>query len=76
MMLTINFGLNKSSKVEIEIYDVTGKKVNTIKLDKLEAGNHSSKINTSNLNAEVFTCIQLNLITLKCSANSLFLNNI
>jgi hypothetical protein len=52
--ITINFGLNQSSKVEIEIYDVTGKMVNSIKLDNLEAGNHSSKINTSNLNAGVY----------------------
>jgi hypothetical protein len=52
--ITINFGLNQSSKVEIEVYDVTGKMVNSIKLDNLEAGNHSSKINTSNLNAGVY----------------------
>lgn len=52
--ITINFGLNQSSKVEIEILDVTGKIVNTIKLDNLEAGNHSSKVNTSNLNAGVY----------------------
>jgi hypothetical protein len=52
--ITINFGLNQSSKVEIEMYDVTGKMVNSIKLDNLEAGNHSSKVNTSNLNAGVY----------------------
>lgn len=52
--ITITFGLNQSSKVEIEIYDVTGKLVNSVKLDNLEAGNHSSKVNTSNLNAGVY----------------------
>ena len=52
--ISINFGLIQSSKVEIEIYDVTGKIVNTIKLDNLEAGNHTSKINTSNLNDGVY----------------------
>ncbi|MBP8033924.1 MAG: T9SS type A sorting domain-containing protein [Bacteroidia bacterium] len=52
--IAINFSLNQSSKVEIEIYDVTGKMVNTTKLDNLEAGNHTSKVNTSNLNAGVY----------------------
>lgn len=52
--ITINFGLNKAGKTEIEIYDVTGKIVNTVKLENLEAGNHSSKVNTSNLNAGVY----------------------
>lgn len=52
--ITINFGLNQSSKVEIEVYDVTGKLVNSVKLDNLEAGNHSSKVNTSNLNSGVY----------------------
>jgi hypothetical protein len=52
--ISINFGLNQSSKVEIEIYDLTGKIVNTLKLDKLESGNHTSKINTSILNAGVY----------------------
>lgn len=52
--VSINFGLNQTSKVEIEIYDVTGKMVNSIKLDELEAGNHTSKINVSSLNAGVY----------------------
>jgi hypothetical protein len=52
--ITINFGLNQSSKVEIEVYDVTGKIVSAVKLDNLEAGNHSSKLNTANLNAGVY----------------------
>ena len=52
--VTVNFGLIQSSKVEIEIYDITGKSINTIKLDKLEPGNHTSKVNTSSLNAGVY----------------------
>lgn len=52
--ISINFGLIQSSKVEIEIYDITGKIVNTIKLDKLESGSHTSKINTASLNAGVY----------------------
>lgn len=52
--ISINFGLNQSSKVEIEIYDVTGKVINTIKLDNLEIGNHTSKINTSSLSSGVY----------------------
>ncbi|MFK5219977.1 T9SS type A sorting domain-containing protein, partial [Lactococcus cremoris] len=35
-------------------YDVTGKIVKAIKLDNLEAGNHSSKISLSDLNAGVY----------------------
>ncbi len=52
--LTINFGLNKASKIEIEVFDVTGKLVNSVKLDNLEAGNHATKLNTSSLNAGVY----------------------
>ena len=52
--IAINFGLNQSSKVEIEIYDITGKSINTIKLDKLEPGNHTSKVSVSNLNTGVY----------------------
>lgn len=52
--MTVNFGLNKASKVEIEIFDVTGKRVNKMDLNTLETGNHAIKINTSNLNAGVY----------------------
>ncbi|MBI3519426.1 MAG: T9SS type A sorting domain-containing protein [Bacteroidetes bacterium] len=52
--ISINFGLSQSSKVEVEIYDVTGKIVNTIKLENLEAGNHTTKVNTSSLNSGVY----------------------
>lgn len=52
--ISINFGLSQSSKVEIEIYDLTGKMVNIIKLDNLETGNHTTKVNTASLNAGVY----------------------
>lgn len=52
--ISINFGLNQSSKVEVEIYDLTGKVINTIKLDNLEAGNHITKVNTSSLSSGVY----------------------
>ena len=52
--VSINYSLNKSGKVEIDIYDVTGKMFNTIKSDNLEIGNHSSNINVSNFNAGVY----------------------
>ncbi|MDF2450069.1 MAG: hypothetical protein K0R26_2573 [Bacteroidota bacterium] len=52
--ISINFSLNQSSKVEIEIYDVTGKIVNVIKMDNLASGKHSTKINTENLNSGVY----------------------
>lgn len=52
--ITINFGLLKAGKAEIEIYDVTGKLVNSIKFDNLEAGNHTSKVDLSHLNAGVY----------------------
>ena len=52
--VSINFGLNQASKVEIEVYDVTGKNVQTVKLDNLEAGNHTSKLNVAGLGAGVY----------------------
>jgi hypothetical protein len=36
------------------VFDVTGKLVNSVKLDNLEAGNHATKLNTSSLNAGVY----------------------
>lgn len=51
--VSINFGLNTAGKVEIEVYDVTGKTVQTVKLD-LEAGNNTSKLNVSSFSAGVY----------------------
>ena len=52
--LSINFGLNQPSKVEIEIYDVTGKMVSISKLTKLDAGNHNTTLDVSNLNSGLY----------------------
>lgn len=52
--VSINFGLNQSSKISIEVYDVTGKLVSTTKLDQLEAGNHTSKLDVSHLMPGVY----------------------
>lgn len=52
--VTINFGLNQDSKVEITLYDVAGKQVSTFKTDELSAGNHAQTINVSALNAGVY----------------------
>ncbi|MES2761053.1 MAG: T9SS type A sorting domain-containing protein [Bacteroidota bacterium] len=51
--IAINYAIKNAGKVEIEIFDVTGKKVNTI-TESLESGNHSAKINTSVLNSGVY----------------------
>jgi hypothetical protein len=52
--LTVNFALNNSGKTQIDVYDITGKIVNTSKLDNLHEGNQSAKIDVSNLNAGVY----------------------
>lgn len=52
--VSINFGLSTTSNIEIEIYDVTGKLINTSKLDNLQAGNHVHSINTSELSSGVY----------------------
>ena len=52
--VAINFALSQASKVQIEIYDVTGKLVKTSKLDNLESGNHTTKLDVSNLNGGVY----------------------
>jgi hypothetical protein len=51
--VSVNFGLNNAGKVEIEVYDVTGKTVQTIKMDS-EAGNNTSKLNVSTLSSGVY----------------------
>lgn len=52
--VNINFGLNQSSKVEVSIYDVAGKLISTTKLDELEEGNHTTKLDVSSLNSGVY----------------------
>ncbi len=52
--VSINFGLNQASSVEIEVYDVTGKLAQAIKLENLQVGEHTSKLNVSDLKAGVY----------------------
>lgn len=52
--VTINFGLNLDSKVEITLYDVAGKAVKTITTDQLAAGNHAQPVDVSGLNAGIY----------------------
>ena len=52
--LLINFGLNQTNKVDIEIYDVTGKLIPTSKLNTLDNDNHSKTLDISNLNSELY----------------------
>lgn len=52
--ITINFGLNKAGDAEIEIFDVTGKRVNVIKMENLQVGSHNTKVDLSTLNAGVY----------------------
>jgi len=40
--------LNKSEKVQISIYDIKGRKVNTLTENVLSAGNHRFNWNTEN----------------------------
>jgi PKD repeat protein len=46
----INFDLNKSANVEVEVYDMLGRKVSTLESQKLQSGAHQIK-----LDAEHFT---------------------
>lgn len=52
--VSINYSLSQSGKVQIDIYDVTGKLVNTTKFDNLESGSHISNLDISNLNSGVY----------------------
>lgn len=62
--LSINFSLDQSSKIEIVLYDVTGKEMvlpntagngnSTFKTEEFQAGKHSKVINVSGLNAGVY----------------------
>jgi len=47
-MATVNFGLAKSDRVEVKVYDVTGRLVKTLANKNFEAGPHSLKWDGSN----------------------------
>jgi hypothetical protein len=52
--VNINFELKQSGNVEIALFDVTGKLVNTLQLTNLQAGSQSSKMDISALNAGIY----------------------
>jgi hypothetical protein len=51
----VNFSLNNSSDVQIDLYDITGKLINSFSMGKLPKGNHNQPINVSKLAAGVYT---------------------
>ena len=52
--IAINYSLSASSKVEINIYDATGRLVKNIKTDELNSGKHNTKIDVSNFDSGVY----------------------
>lgn len=53
--ISINYGLSTASKVEIEIFDMSGKLVKSVKQDsELNAGKHTAKIELLNLSSGVY----------------------
>ena len=52
--VSINFALATSSKVTIDVCDVTGKTIATSELGNLIAGNHTSKLNIAHLSSGVY----------------------
>lgn len=59
--ININFSLDNSSKVDIEVYDITGKVVKTISNNNLAAGTNSISVDASTLEAGSYIyCINAN----------------
>jgi hypothetical protein len=59
--VNINFSLNTASKVDVEVYDVTGKIVKTISNNNLAAGANSITIDASTLEAGSYIyCVNAN----------------
>lgn len=54
---TIKFDLPKSSAVKLSVYDVTGKEIETLVNEKLNAGPYETKWNGSNYASGVYFCI-------------------
>ncbi len=52
--VNINFSLAQAGNVEIALFDVTGKQVENVKLENLQAGSHSTKMDVSSLNAGIY----------------------
>ena len=51
----VNFSLNNSSNIRIELNDIAGKLINAFSIGKLSKGNHSQVIDVSKLPAGVYT---------------------
>jgi hypothetical protein len=51
---TISFSLERDSKVKIELFDVAGKKLQTLLYEALVAGNHEVNLNRDQLNAGIY----------------------
>jgi len=52
--VNINFNLAQAGSAEITLFDVTGKQAENVKLENLQAGSHSTKIDVSSLNAGIY----------------------
>lgn len=52
--VNINFNLAQAGNVEIALFDVTGKQVEHVKLENLQTGSHSAKLDVSVLNAGIY----------------------
>jgi hypothetical protein len=51
---TIEFDLPKASDIRIEVYKITGQKVQTLLNEKLSVGNHKVEFNAQNLSSGVY----------------------
>ncbi len=51
---TISFNLPENGKVNLEVYDVIGRKVSTLVNSEMSAGKHSLKFNASNLASGIY----------------------
>ncbi len=64
--ININFSLDKSSKVDVEIYDITGKVVKTISNNNLATGANSVSVDVSTLEAGSY------LYSINANGNKMF----
>lgn len=51
---TISFSLREDSRVQLELYDVAGRKMQTVLDDNMAAGNHSLTLNRNELNGGIY----------------------
>jgi len=64
--ININFALDKSAKVDVEIYDITGKVVKTISSNNLASGANSVSVDVSTLEAGSY------LYSINANGNKMF----